>query len=369
MASGHVWWVQDGKLKYQDLEYSASASYCFRRFMQNRVRWSQLLEDIGYQYDYLPYDLLEQGALRRFKALLLPGSIALSDREAARLRAFVKTGGLVIADVQPGTTDGHGKPRAEGPLADLFAQGAYGKGRAVLLDTWLAEMPEEARQKREGQALRARVCEALEQSGLLPSATVRGEDGRHPLGIERVSWAGEGVEVVGLLRELQGTQKTRQDGIVEFTPTTAAAKPAAITLRMNDKGHLYDLRAHRYLGSKQAVKTTLTGGEPRMYARLPYRVDGLSLKATRAAKPGAMVTYEVKVRAGVKQLAKHVVKVEVFGPDRRQRALYSGTVETKPDGSAASAFRLALNDPPGDWRLVVTDCFSGLQAEQIMRVR
>ena len=368
MTSGHVWWVQDGKLKYQDLEYAESTSYSFRRFMRNRVRWSQLLEDSGYQYDYLAYDLVEQGALRKFKALILPGSIALSAQEVTQIKAFVRAGGLVIADVQPGTTDGHGRPRAEGALAGLFASGGYGKGRAVLLDKWLAELPDEARTKREGEALRTRVREALAQSGVLPSATVIGDNGAHPVGIERVTWTGVEVEVVGLLRELRGTQKTRQDGIVEFTPTTAAAKPAAITLRMREKGHLYDLRTHKYLGLKQAIKTTLTGGEPRIYARLPYQVEGVALRATRAAKPADAMLYEVKVKADAKQLAKHVVKVEVFGPDRRKRDLYSGTVETK-NGAAAGEFRLALNDPPGEWRIAVTDCYSGLRAEQAVKVR
>ena len=51
--------------------------------------------------------------------------------------ALVREFGLLIADVMPGTTDGHGKPRAEGALAELFAADRYGKGRAVLLERWL----------------------------------------------------------------------------------------------------------------------------------------------------------------------------------------------------------------------------------------
>jgi hypothetical protein len=308
---------------------------------------------------------VEQGELRKFRALILPGSVALTDKEVEQIKAFVKRGGLLIADVAPGTTDGHGKPREEGALAELFAAGTCGKGRAVLLDQWLAELPEEARRKREGESVRRRVREALVEAGVRPATTVVGDGGAPPVGIERVSWTGDGVEVVGLLRELEGTQKTRQDGIVEFTPSAGATKPGAITLRFQEKGHLYDLRAHKYLGEKQSLKTSLTGGEPRMYARLPYRVEGVALKATRT---GSDVTYEVKVKAGAKQLGKHVVKVEVFGPDGKKRDLYSGTVEAK-NGAAAGAFRLALNDAPGEWRIVATECCSGLEAEQKIRVR
>ncbi len=90
MASGHVWWVQDGRLKYGDtLEFSDESSACFKRFMDNRLRWGYALEDIGYQYDWMPYAWLEEGALKGYRALVLPGSIALSDKEVAQIVAFV----------------------------------------------------------------------------------------------------------------------------------------------------------------------------------------------------------------------------------------------------------------------------------------
>jgi hypothetical protein len=380
MASGHVWWIQDGALTYHDLEYGLSASASFRRFINNRVRWSQLLEDIGYQYDYVAYDPVEQGWLRegKFRALILPGSIALSDGEVEQIKGFVRAGGLLIADVMPATTDGHGKPRAESALAEVFAAEAYGKGRAVLLDQWLASIPEEDRLKVAGASARAEVRAALEEAGVRPSVSVIGEGDAHPVGIERVSWRDRHMEVIGLLRELEGRREMSSDGIVVFTPTAAAAQPAPVRVRRAAEGHWYDLRAHKYLGLKREVRTTLTGGQPRLYAVLPYRVEGLDLSVSGGEAPGAAVKYRVQVQADAARLAKsarggsalgrHVVKIDVYGPDGKRRRFYSGTVEARR-GAGTGGFRLAQNDPSGEWRIVAMDCTSGVKAEQQMVVK
>ena len=138
-------------------------------------------------------------------------------------------------------------------------------------------------------------------------------------------------------------------------------------MRFAQRGHLYDLRTHRYLGAKQQVKTALTGGEPRMYGWLPYRVEGLVLTAAESTRPGGAVKYGVQLAADTTKFAKHVVKIEVFGPDKRKREHYSGTVETR-SGKATGRFRLALNDEPGEWRVVATDTFSGRKAASTIAV-
>lgn len=169
MASGHVWWIQDGKLSYQGMEYGRRSSPSFSRFIQNREGWTAALEDMGYQYDYVAYDAVEEGALaeRGFKALVLPGSIALSEKEARQIRAFVKGGGLLIADVKPGQTDGHGKGLAPGALDDVFAAAGCGRGRAVVLDRWFDQY-DEARWGPEGDKLRGLVLAELEKARIRP---------------------------------------------------------------------------------------------------------------------------------------------------------------------------------------------------------
>ena len=49
------------------------------------------------------------------RALILPQTLALSEREIAAVRRFAARGGRMIADVPPGSFDGHGRRRAAAP--------------------------------------------------------------------------------------------------------------------------------------------------------------------------------------------------------------------------------------------------------------
>jgi hypothetical protein len=89
----------------------------------NRLAWMKLLEDSGFQYDFVSYrDVLRRRAasLDRYRVLILPRTLALSDREAEAVRAWVARGGTLIADYLPGVFDEHGRGRARGALDDVF---------------------------------------------------------------------------------------------------------------------------------------------------------------------------------------------------------------------------------------------------------
>ena len=88
-----------------------------------RKVWCKLLEDLGFQYDFISYLDVEEGSIelsKRFKVIILPRTICLSDREAQALRQFVLEGGTLIADYLCGVLDEHGKGRPAGLLDDLF---------------------------------------------------------------------------------------------------------------------------------------------------------------------------------------------------------------------------------------------------------
>ena len=298
MTSGHLWWLKDGKLAYgDDLEFSEDCSPSFKRFMANRLRWGYLLEDVGYQYDWMSYEQLEKGGLKGYKALVLPASLALSDQEVEEILAFVKRGGILIADVMPGLSDGHGKPRPESPLAEMFAAGRYGKGRAVLLNEWISDVLQTERGTKKSRAQNARIRGVLEGLGLYPQVTLTDDKGLHPVKIERVSWRDGRAEVIGLLRELEGKTVVHVDGTVDLVPTTGPVAPLAARLRSAKPGHWYDLRAHKYLGQKQELRTSLECAEPHLYGILPYKVTGLSVAAPKTASPGQAVHYAVQVEA------------------------------------------------------------------------
>lgn len=84
--------------------------------------WQQLLEDLGFQYDYVSAPQVVEGVLQRkpYRVLILPKTVALSDAEAAAIEAFARRGGVVIADYQTGWMDEHARSRGVGALDALF---------------------------------------------------------------------------------------------------------------------------------------------------------------------------------------------------------------------------------------------------------
>lgn len=367
MASGHVWWIQDGELTHEGLEFGRRTSASFNRFIQSRSEWGHVFEDLGYQYDYLAYDRVEEGVLGKgeYRALVLPGSIALSEEEVEQIKQFVRRGGLVVADAMPGQTDLHGRRLEEPSLQELFAEPKYGRGRAVLLDRWLEDY-EDIRLEADGAELRSAIQDALEQVGVRPRVEVIGRGG-YPVGVERVTWRGRGIEACALLKEPSGRFTHSADLTSRYEPRPGMSHSSRVLVKLPEEGHWYDLRAHHYLGRIREIHTTLREAEPHLYAMLPYQVRGVSVLVRGGGRPGDLVEYEAAVGTGGARPVPHVVKVQVLGPDGEERHLYSGNVDTR-GGVARGSFRLALNDPMGRWQIVVTDVFSGESARAAWRV-
>ena len=74
--------------------------------------------------NHLPYQTIDAqdltGDLSAFSLLILPNVAAMSDAEAAAVRAFVRAGGALIATNETSLYDPSGAPRANFALADVF---------------------------------------------------------------------------------------------------------------------------------------------------------------------------------------------------------------------------------------------------------
>jgi len=85
--------------------------------------WCKTLEDLGFQYDFISYLDVQEEMLKlsdRFKVIILPKTVCLSEKEAQTLREFVYHGGILIADYLCGIMDQHGRGRERGILDGLF---------------------------------------------------------------------------------------------------------------------------------------------------------------------------------------------------------------------------------------------------------
>jgi len=64
--------------------------------------------------------LLDEEHLKPFKLLILPNIAALSGEQCEQLRAFVKSGGSIVATFETSLYDEEGRPRRDFGLSDLF---------------------------------------------------------------------------------------------------------------------------------------------------------------------------------------------------------------------------------------------------------
>jgi len=83
--------------------------------------WSQLIRDMGLDSpDTVTPDQLAGLDPKQYPVLILPLAQLLSDTETDALKAYVRAGGLLIADYAPGQRDQFGVIRRKNPLDELF---------------------------------------------------------------------------------------------------------------------------------------------------------------------------------------------------------------------------------------------------------
>jgi hypothetical protein len=148
-----------------------------------RVSWCKILEDLGYQYDFISYlDVQEEriDLSKRFKVIILPQTICLSDREISALSGFVKSGGMLIADTLCGLLTETGRGRAAGALDDLFGisrdgSKGYLDGRGITeIDGEYSSRPFPERLRAYDNALRYRSMVVFERGTRATSGTSAG---------------------------------------------------------------------------------------------------------------------------------------------------------------------------------------------------
>ncbi|HZK71580.1 MAG TPA: beta-galactosidase trimerization domain-containing protein, partial [Clostridia bacterium] len=92
------------------------------KYDENRQGWINVLEDLGYQYNFVSSHQVEKGELNgsKYRLLILPYSISLSPKEVKEISRFVSSGGFIIGDFQTGIMDEHCSVYDKGSLDDIF---------------------------------------------------------------------------------------------------------------------------------------------------------------------------------------------------------------------------------------------------------
>jgi len=332
-----------------------------RALVNSQMYFIRVLEALNLQYEFVSYEEVEGDLLQKenFRLLLLPHSRVVSKKEAENIKKFVKAGGVVIADIVPGVFDGHGKKQEPGLLHELFPSekegtaASFGSGKAILLGdrgkitdrSWKALKPH---------------CEAFNEilkkhTAVRPVVYAEPLDKNNPAvpPVEIARFDGGRIEYAGILR------------FYYYNDRDFSSYPFKIVF--DSKGHIYDVRAKKYLGFKDEVKADISY-KAHLLAISPYRVKDINLEVSPVkCRPGDRIKVSASVETDPGEKAsKHGFRLRVFGlrdfgPGAKELKHYAQNLIAE-EGSCETSVHFALNDMPGTYQISVEDVMSGVKS-------
>ena len=383
----HAAWIADGEI---GMKMYDNDSKTLMQFNRNRDGWVKALHDMGVGFNFISYSSIELGGLdsNGFKVLVLPMSMALSDLEVQKIQAFVKQGGIVIADALPGVMDSHTKYLDERALADVFGitarvysredlvtpageadlkvtsaevlvnentklqllRNKYGKGAAYLLNWFMDEYPEEKLSNTNHESL-SKIRNIFERENLKSGISIKTPAGNAENGIEKYAFSNTGgsARLLGLLPGKEG-------------------KDREVLIHFNSPVNLYDIRNTKYLGESNEFKINIQNSVPELYGLVQGEIEDIKISTSPEAKPGETFTLDFNI-TGEKVIGfNSVARIEVFNPKGEKINYHSKNCDIK-NGSGSYSFNVALNDPKGFWKINVTEVISGIKKEVSVNVK
>jgi len=127
-ASMRIEWLLNLKSKGEAWARRSAESEIEDNPIRISVRnYARAIKHIGLQHRFVSSEQVEEGklGLAGYRVLILPRTIALSAPAAQAIRDFVRTGGAVVADGEPGIFDEHGRRLTNPALAEIFPRPAF----------------------------------------------------------------------------------------------------------------------------------------------------------------------------------------------------------------------------------------------------
>ena len=309
-----------------------------------------LLQDCARQYKMTRLDWIEQGALgaKGYKLLVLPAVPALTDAQEAKIRAFVKAGGRILASAPFGTHDDHAWPR-DGDFATRYG---LSEEQVQYLDLETYKM---RRQSAEGAAIRKQTHAFLQACGI-PAAVRLDGDERWLHNVEVIRHrCGEG-RIVSLLYDILAP--TPNDGSL------------TCTMVLPQKAHVYAVQSGKYVGFTDRLENVVVSpGPATVFAVLPAKVTDVTVTFAQPTwGPGTDRQATVRVGWDGAPGAHTAVHVRVLEPGGKERREYRTNVLVKA-GEGRFVLSLAENDRRGQWTLVARDALSGKETRVPFHLR
>ncbi len=315
-ASIRAHWMFDSR-EDKDTWPRRFSSYEAKHSRLARVRESfmDVIEDLGLQYNFVSYEQVENGELIEggYKVLLLPQTVAMSQKECQQVEAFVRAGGMVIADNMTATMDEHCKRLPQGQLDELFgikrsevgwspkAEGGdlpttvegseplqvyepeitattgsarykdapavienrVGKGRAIYLNVDMHNYGEYRLAPPRGESYRDCFRQILQAGGIeAPVKVLSAEDEQPAACVEVWRYRGDEADYIALMRNAEVDADSL--GNIGYRDNEDLEKVARLQVILNKKAQIKDVRTGEILGVTDRVTVELGPWSPKI---------------------------------------------------------------------------------------------------------
>jgi hypothetical protein len=299
----------------------------------------------------------------------------MSAREVEAIKAFVRDGGLLIADFAPAIMDEHGKLLDNSPLLAVFGEfkrletRTFGKGKAVYLADYV-----KGYSTQRSRGLSRGACDGMtrvltELAGVTPFASIKDEAGntRQDISISKFQHGGASYYTLLRMYAAQGAERANAGAEGQRAAGQQGTTSSQVRLTLPTKGYLYEVRDGADLGVRDTVEAEFAPGEARIYAQLPAKIDDVRLRLDKAQyRPGE----EVSITGTLLPVAlKDCGLVARLTVRRGEHALpYYAANLLFTNGAIAYRLPLALNEAPGEYTVTIREIVSGREAVQTFRV-
>ncbi|MCL4694329.1 MAG: hypothetical protein KJ060_17700, partial [Candidatus Hydrogenedentes bacterium] len=304
--------------------------------------------------NHVPFDVLldediAEGALVRYRVLVLPRADTLTQSMYERIKAFAEAGGTVISDALRADIPGAQRTNFDfTPLRKVDGR-SLAEGDAMTAEDMRTMMEGYASELAPLLAGVARTA-ASESPRVLTNSLDAG-DARYHFFVNDDRTYGPRFGQWKLRFEL-GVRQTAQ-----------------VSIDVTERPVLYDMLqrkevAYETSGGWARFPLDIPAARGKLIAALPEAIGNVRITGAENCAPGQPVelTIEVLGASGAPFKSAHPLRVEVRDP-RGGDSEWSRYTTTR-DGVCAFRFIPAINDAPGAWEVSVTELLSGKKAEQ-----
>ena len=327
-ADGKPWTDRTAETEYEDNSVRAAMRAA-----------AGMLTHLGIQPRWLTDTMIERGALRdgRVRVLFLPHTIALSRLAARNIVQFVRQGGTVLADTEPGQFDSHSRLLVR-PL--LIALPGLARP-AVPMSIWRVA-------RRADAVAPSHIQYVLRDAKIKPGFVLRDPDHKVAADVDIRVFRTGSVRIIGLQADTIENERE-------------------VILRFDAPVYVYNLRhpGPSYYGTE--IRLMIEPVTPELIAVASAPLAPLQITGPISVRAGSTAEFWITpARAG--PMAARLAHIEAMAPNGNVKIALTKNV--KVDGRRVVwHMRMSGDAPEGNWTIRFCDVLRGQCVERPLEVR